>query len=104
MKAENLKKYLARFNSITVRVNNPDKKFFVKAFQKGLCTGQFNDLLALRRSSCMEDIRTQAEKHIKAEEDLADCLKAKCQPPTPQAKPSHSLSTRAHPKEGGYRT
>ncbi|RDY09595.1 hypothetical protein CR513_06023, partial [Mucuna pruriens] len=38
MKGENLKKYLVRFNNATVRVNNPNQKFFVKAFQKGLHT------------------------------------------------------------------
>ncbi|RDX73895.1 hypothetical protein CR513_46428, partial [Mucuna pruriens] len=35
-RGESLKGYLARFNTATVRVNDPDQKFFVKAFQKGL--------------------------------------------------------------------
>ncbi|RDX85385.1 hypothetical protein CR513_33442, partial [Mucuna pruriens] len=34
-KGETLKSYLARFNNATVRVNDPDKKNFMKAFQKG---------------------------------------------------------------------
>ncbi|RDX70826.1 hypothetical protein CR513_49892, partial [Mucuna pruriens] len=57
MNGENLKGYLSRFNNAKVRVNNPDKKSFVKAFQKGLLVGQFSDLLALGRPSSMEEIR-----------------------------------------------
>ncbi|RDX88764.1 hypothetical protein CR513_29587, partial [Mucuna pruriens] len=75
MKGENLKGYLARFNSA----------------MKGLHVDQFNDSLALR-------------KHIEAKEDLADCLEAERQPPTPQAKPSHNHPARAHPQEEGYIT
>ncbi|RDY04224.1 hypothetical protein CR513_12097, partial [Mucuna pruriens] len=32
---ESLKSYMARFNDAIVRVNDPDQKFFIKAFQKG---------------------------------------------------------------------
>ncbi|RDX95463.1 hypothetical protein CR513_22021, partial [Mucuna pruriens] len=35
-KGETLKSYLAWFNNATVKVNDPNKKFIVKAFQKGL--------------------------------------------------------------------
>ncbi|RDX87251.1 hypothetical protein CR513_31312, partial [Mucuna pruriens] len=66
-KGESLKCYLARFNNAT-----------------GLRTDQFNNALALRRPSSMEKIRAQAEKHIKAEEDLTDRLEAECQPFAPQ--------------------
>ncbi|RDX86755.1 hypothetical protein CR513_31875, partial [Mucuna pruriens] len=47
-KGENLKSYLTRFNNATIRINDPDQKLFVKAFQKGLRTGQFSDVLTLR--------------------------------------------------------
>ncbi|RDX91034.1 hypothetical protein CR513_27050, partial [Mucuna pruriens] len=73
-KGESLKGYLACFNNATMRVDDPDQKFFVKAFQKGLRVGQFSDALALRRSSTMEEIRAQAEKHVEAEEDQAERL------------------------------
>ncbi|RDX65831.1 hypothetical protein CR513_55474, partial [Mucuna pruriens] len=53
---ESLKSYLARFNNSTVRVDNPDQKFFVKAFQKGLRAGPFCDALALRKPSNMDEI------------------------------------------------
>ncbi|RDY02148.1 hypothetical protein CR513_14449, partial [Mucuna pruriens] len=36
VKGENLKNYFARYNNATVQVNDPDQKFFVKAFQKWL--------------------------------------------------------------------
>ncbi|RDX60414.1 hypothetical protein CR513_61441, partial [Mucuna pruriens] len=67
------------FNGATVQVNNPNQKFFVKAFHKGLRVGQFNDSLELRRLASMEEIRAWAKKHFEAEEDLADWLKAKCE-------------------------
>ncbi|RDY05675.1 hypothetical protein CR513_10461, partial [Mucuna pruriens] len=68
-KGESLKSYLARFNNATVRVNDPDQKFFVKAFQKGLRAGPFCDALALRRPSNMDEICASSEKHIEVEED-----------------------------------
>ncbi|RDX69224.1 hypothetical protein CR513_51686, partial [Mucuna pruriens] len=71
-KGESLKSYLARFNNATVRVNNLDHKFFVKAFKNGLRASQFSDALALRRPSSMKKIRARAEKHIEAKEDQTD--------------------------------
>ncbi|RDX74230.1 hypothetical protein CR513_46052, partial [Mucuna pruriens] len=65
---ESLKSYMARFNDATVRVDDPDQKFFVKAFQKGLRVGPFSDALALQRPVSMEEIRLRAEKHIEMEE------------------------------------
>ncbi|RDX73247.1 hypothetical protein CR513_47173, partial [Mucuna pruriens] len=66
---ESLKNYLARFNNATVRVDDPDQKFFVKAFQKGLRVGPFNNALALKKPVNMEEIRARAEKHVEMEED-----------------------------------
>ncbi|RDX92036.1 hypothetical protein CR513_25897, partial [Mucuna pruriens] len=57
---ESLKSYMARFNDATVRVNDPDQKFFVKAFQKGLRVGPFSDALALQKTTSMEEIRVRA--------------------------------------------
>ncbi|RDX65184.1 hypothetical protein CR513_56178, partial [Mucuna pruriens] len=75
-KGETLKSYLAQFNNVTIRVNDLDQKFFMKAFQKGLRVGQFNDSMALRKPLSMEETRTRVEKHIKVEEDQADRLEA----------------------------
>ncbi|RDX74953.1 hypothetical protein CR513_45232, partial [Mucuna pruriens] len=68
-KGESLKSYLARFNNTTVRVDDLDQKFFVKAFQKGLKVGPFSNALALRRPTSMEEIRARAKKHVEVEED-----------------------------------
>ncbi|RDX78624.1 hypothetical protein CR513_41076, partial [Mucuna pruriens] len=73
-RGESLKNYLAHFNNATIRVNDPDQKFFVKAFQKGLRASPFSDSLALRRSVSMEEIRMRTEKHVEAEEDQAERL------------------------------
>ncbi|RDY07417.1 hypothetical protein CR513_08479, partial [Mucuna pruriens] len=68
-KGESLKSYLARFNNATVLVDDPNQKFFMKAFQKGLRTGPFSDALALKGPTSMEEIRARAEKHVEVEED-----------------------------------
>ncbi|RDX88649.1 hypothetical protein CR513_29741, partial [Mucuna pruriens] len=47
--------------------------------KKRLRVGQFSDALVLRRPTSMGEIRAQAEKHIEADEDLANRLEAECQ-------------------------
>ncbi|RDY10919.1 hypothetical protein CR513_04491, partial [Mucuna pruriens] len=47
----------------------------------------------------MEEIRAWIKKCIEVEEDLIDYLKVEHQPPTPQAKFSHDLPARVHPRE-----
>ncbi|RDX90526.1 hypothetical protein CR513_27597, partial [Mucuna pruriens] len=69
---EILKSYMARFNDVTVWVNDPDQKFSVKAFQKGLKVGPFSDALALQKSVSMEEIRVRVEKHVEMEESRFD--------------------------------
>ncbi|RDY02388.1 hypothetical protein CR513_14162, partial [Mucuna pruriens] len=70
--ANKAKNYLACFNNATVKVDDPDQKFFVKAFQKGLRAGPFSDALALRKPINMEEIRARAEKHVEMEEDQCE--------------------------------
>ncbi|RDX93634.1 hypothetical protein CR513_24073, partial [Mucuna pruriens] len=79
-KGKTLKNYLAHFNNTTVRVNDLDQKFFVKAFQKGLRTGQFSDSLALRKPLTIKEIRAWAEKHIEVEEYQAERMEVGKQP------------------------
>ncbi|RDY00731.1 hypothetical protein CR513_16046, partial [Mucuna pruriens] len=67
-RGESLKSYLARFNDATIRVDDPDQKFFVKAFKKGLRVGPFSDALAFHRPTSMEEIRARAEEHVEMEE------------------------------------
>ncbi|RDY07703.1 hypothetical protein CR513_08149, partial [Mucuna pruriens] len=75
-KDESLKSYLARFNNAIVRVDDPDQKFFVKAFQKRLKASPFSDALALRRPSSMDEIRARAEKHVEMEDDQIERIGA----------------------------
>ncbi|RDY00529.1 hypothetical protein CR513_16284, partial [Mucuna pruriens] len=72
---ESLKSFLARFNNVIVRVNDPDQKIFIKTFQKGLKASPFSDSLALRRPTSMDEIRVRVEKHVEAEEDQAERMK-----------------------------
>jgi hypothetical protein len=66
--AESLKSYLARFNSATLKVTEPNEDIFVMAFEKGLSSGTFSEALTLRKANSMNEIRMRAEKHIEAEE------------------------------------
>ncbi|RDX61758.1 hypothetical protein CR513_59984, partial [Mucuna pruriens] len=79
-RGESLKSFLALFNNAIVWVDDPDQKFFMKAFQKGLRVNPFSDALALRRPSSMEEIRARAEKHIKVEEDQMEQIEAERNP------------------------
>ncbi|RDX82515.1 hypothetical protein CR513_36686, partial [Mucuna pruriens] len=72
---ESLKSYMACFNDATAKVNDPDQKFFVKAFQKGLRVGPFSD--ALQKPTSMEEIRVRAEKHVEMEESRFEKREAK---------------------------
>ncbi|GAU42011.1 hypothetical protein TSUD_236780 [Trifolium subterraneum] len=63
-----LKNYLARFNSATLRVTEPNEDIFVMAFEKRLSSGTFSEALTLRKANSMNEIRMRAEKHIEAEE------------------------------------
>ncbi|RDY08102.1 hypothetical protein CR513_07701, partial [Mucuna pruriens] len=70
-KGETLKSYLAWFNNATVRVNDPNHKFFVKAFQKGLRPGQFRDQadqLDAKRQLATYDIRPAQQIGQKGED------------------------------------
>ncbi|RDX78553.1 hypothetical protein CR513_41153, partial [Mucuna pruriens] len=77
LKTEMLKLYLAHFNVAMVQVDDPDQKFFIKAFHKGLWADPFSNSLALSRSASMTKIRARVEKHVEAEEDKEDRLQAK---------------------------
>ncbi|RDX91486.1 hypothetical protein CR513_26526, partial [Mucuna pruriens] len=68
-KTETLKQYLARFNTAMVQIDDPDQKFFVKAFQKGFWVGSFSDSLALSRSASMTEIRARVKKHVELIQD-----------------------------------
>ncbi|RDX67530.1 hypothetical protein CR513_53585, partial [Mucuna pruriens] len=91
MKTKMLKQYLAWFNGATVQVNDPNQKFFVKAFQKGLQECPFSDSLAFQHDRDSSPVK----KHVEVEEDKEDRLQAKRVVPTIGKK--NALWSQAHP-------
>ncbi|RDX72888.1 hypothetical protein CR513_47569, partial [Mucuna pruriens] len=105
-RGESLKSYLARFNNAMGRVDDPDQKFFIKAFQKGLKAGPFSDALALCRSSSMEEICARAEKHIEVQEDQLERTEAECNPDAWSGRTRDERDecvTNEHPRKGSKR-
>ena len=66
--SESLREYLARFNEETLKVSHPNQELFVGAFQNGLRAGQFNESLAQKPATDMDEITSRAECYIKGEE------------------------------------
>ncbi|GAU24176.1 hypothetical protein TSUD_84110 [Trifolium subterraneum] len=69
---ENLREYLTRFNEATIQVSNPNQEMFVAAVQNGLKAGHFNESLAQKPASTMQEIMKKAECYIKGEESNAE--------------------------------
>ncbi|GAU46450.1 hypothetical protein TSUD_402170 [Trifolium subterraneum] len=69
---ENLREYLTRFNEATIQVSNPNQEMFVAAVQNGLKAGHFNESLAQKPVSTMQEIMKRAECYIKGEESNAE--------------------------------
>ncbi|GAU40680.1 hypothetical protein TSUD_88260 [Trifolium subterraneum] len=69
---ENLRQYLARFNEATIQVSNPNQEMFVAAVQNGLKVGHFNESLAQKPASTMQEVMKRAECYIKGEESNAE--------------------------------
>jgi hypothetical protein len=70
--AETLREYLARFCEATIKVSNPNQEMFVAAFHNGLKAGHFNESLAQKPASSMQEIIKRAECYIKGEESNAE--------------------------------
>ncbi|GAU35844.1 hypothetical protein TSUD_63330 [Trifolium subterraneum] len=69
---ENLRQYLASFNEATIQVSNPNQEMFVAAVQNGLKAGHFNESLAQKLASTMQEVMKRAECYIKGEESNAE--------------------------------
>lgn len=65
---EPLKRFLAIYNNMTIYVDEPNEKFFVAAFLKGMHTRTFSEAIFLQKPTTMDEIRTHAEKHINVKE------------------------------------
>ena len=69
---ETLREYLARFCEATIKVSNPNQEMFVAAFHNGLKAGHFNESLAQKPATTMQEIIKRAECYIKGEESNAE--------------------------------
>ncbi|XP_045810471.1 uncharacterized protein LOC123904913 [Trifolium pratense] len=69
---ESLRSYLARFSEATIKVSNPNQEMFVAAFHNGLRAGHFNESLAQKPASSMQEVNKRAECYIKGEESNAE--------------------------------
>lgn len=56
---------------MVVQVDEPDEKFFVASFLKGLRTGTFDVAIFIETKATMDEICTREKKHIDAEEATA---------------------------------
>ncbi|WJX92616.1 hypothetical protein P8452_74233 [Trifolium repens] len=70
--AETLREYLARFCEATIKISNPNQEMFVAAFHNGLKAGHFNESLAQKPATSMQEIIKRAECYIKGEENNAE--------------------------------
>jgi hypothetical protein len=70
--AESLREYLARFSEATSKVFNPNQEMFVSAFHNGLKADHFNESLAQKLATSMQEITKRAEGYIKGEESNAE--------------------------------
>ncbi|KAK2393494.1 hypothetical protein QL285_055433 [Trifolium repens] len=70
--AETLREYLARFCEATIKISNPNQEMFVAAFHNGLKAGHFNESLAQKPATSMQEIIKRAECYIKGEESNAE--------------------------------
>ena len=59
---------MERFNKETIKVSQPNQEIFVATFQQGLWVGQFNESLAQKPATSMDEIITRAECYVKGEE------------------------------------
>ncbi|GAU22813.1 hypothetical protein TSUD_142530 [Trifolium subterraneum] len=70
--AETLREYLARFSEATITVSNPNQKMFIAAFHNGLKAGHFNESLAQKPATSMQEVIKRASCYIKGEESNAE--------------------------------
>ncbi|GAU40790.1 hypothetical protein TSUD_348870 [Trifolium subterraneum] len=63
--AETLREYLARFSEATITVSNPNQEMVVAAFHNGLKAGHFNESLAQKPATSMQEGIKRASCYIK---------------------------------------
>ncbi|GAU35259.1 hypothetical protein TSUD_323960 [Trifolium subterraneum] len=70
--AETLREYLARFSEATITGSNPNQEMFVAACHNGLKAGHFNESLAHKPATSMQEVIKRASCYIKGEESNAE--------------------------------
>ncbi|GAU33358.1 hypothetical protein TSUD_364830 [Trifolium subterraneum] len=70
--AETLREYLTRFSEATITVANPNQEMFIAAFHNGLKAGHFNESLAQKPATSMQEVVKRASCYIKGEESNAE--------------------------------
>lgn len=65
---EPLKSFLHQFNKATILVKEPNEKFVMETFLKGLRSGGFSETLTVWNPRTMDEVRIRADKHIEAKE------------------------------------
>ncbi|GAU42570.1 hypothetical protein TSUD_240460 [Trifolium subterraneum] len=58
--AETLREYLAQFSETTITVSNPNQEMFVAAFHNGLKARHFNESLAQKPATSMQEVIKRA--------------------------------------------
>lgn len=66
--SKSLQEYMARFNKETIKVSHPNQEIFVGAFQNDMKVDDFNESLAQKLSTSMEEVMSIAECYVKEEE------------------------------------
>lgn len=69
---ESLRKYMTRFNEETIKVSHLNLEMFVRAFQNGLRANHFNESLAQKPTSDMEEVTNRVDCYVKGEESNMD--------------------------------
>ncbi|GAU18549.1 hypothetical protein TSUD_325390 [Trifolium subterraneum] len=70
--AETFREYLARFSEATITVSNPNQEMFVAAFHNGLKAEHFNESLAQKPATSMQEVVKRANCYIKGEESSTE--------------------------------
>ncbi|GAU41814.1 hypothetical protein TSUD_299800 [Trifolium subterraneum] len=70
--AETLREYLARFIEATIKVSNTNQEMFVAAFHNGLKARHFNESLAQKPATSMQEVIKRTSCYIKDEESNAE--------------------------------
>lgn len=70
--SESMWEYMAQFNEETIKISHLNQEMFVGAFQNSMRAGHFNESLAQKPTSNMDEVINRVECDIKGEESNMD--------------------------------